>query len=157
MDLSNVAILFDMDGTLGDFYNVPNWLEEVRSFSTHPYEVAKPMWDTYKLSHLLSKCIERGAIIKIVSWCSKESNKRFDDRTRTAKLKWLRDNHIPYTSYRITHYGYPKEYCRIKCRRNILVDDNREIRKNFRKFENCETINPQKVDLIEWLEKLLAD
>lgn len=155
--MNNLTLVFDMDGTIGAFYNVPDWLSKIRNFDVSPYLDAKPMWDMRKLRKLLLACIERGAEVKIVSWCSKESNKRFDDATRAAKLKWLEHYGFPYTSYRITHYGYPKEYCRNKERHNILIDDNSNVRNSFCRFEGCEAIDPNEVDLLSYLEELLAE
>lgn len=154
--MNNLTLVFDMDGTIGALYDVPNWLSKIRNYDTSPYLEAKPMWDMKKLRQLLLACVERGAEVKIVSWCSKESNKRFNDATRMAKLKWLEQYNFPYTSYRITHYGYPKEYCRNKKRHNILIDDNSNVRDSFCRFENCEAVDPTKVDLLSYLEGLLA-
>ena len=42
--MKNIYINFDMDGTIADFYNVPHWLEAIRAFDTHTYEVARPMF-----------------------------------------------------------------------------------------------------------------
>lgn len=154
---NNLTLIFDMDGTINKFYSVPNWLQKIRAFDTSPYLEAEPLWNTDKLNSLLLACLKKGIEVKICSWCSKESNKRFDDATRHAKLEWLKKYGFPYSSYRITHYGYPKEYCRNKNRRNILIDDNRNIREKFCRFENCEAIDPTETNIIEWLENLLAD
>lgn len=155
--MSNLTIIFDMDGTINNFYDIPDWLSKIRDYNTAPYLEAKPKWDMDKLNSLLLACIEKGIEVKICSWCSKESNKNFDNATRQAKLQWLRKYNIPYTTYRITHYGYPKEYCRNRKRHNILVDDNAKIRERFCRFDHCEAIDPNEVNIIEWLEKLLAE
>ena len=31
-------IFFDMDGTIADLYNIPNWKEELDSFNPSPYK-----------------------------------------------------------------------------------------------------------------------
>ena len=39
----NIAINFDMDGTIADLYGVENWLEHLINGNTFPYEMAKPL------------------------------------------------------------------------------------------------------------------
>lgn len=36
------AIYFDMDGTIANFYSVPNWLDYLIASDPTPYEVARP-------------------------------------------------------------------------------------------------------------------
>ena len=38
------AIFWDMDGTIADLYNVPNWLDKLRAEDTSPYREAKPLF-----------------------------------------------------------------------------------------------------------------
>ena len=38
-----MTIFFDMDGTIADFYNVPNWLLKLRNNDASPYEEAVPL------------------------------------------------------------------------------------------------------------------
>ena len=38
------AIYFDMDGTIADLYNQPNWLKRLREFDPKPYRVPNPWW-----------------------------------------------------------------------------------------------------------------
>ena len=38
-------ICFDMDGTIADLYNVPNWLPKLRAEDASPYEDAAPIYD----------------------------------------------------------------------------------------------------------------
>lgn len=154
MTTTPITIIFDMDGTLCSTYDVPNWLEMLRKYDSTPYAIAKPMWDFARLNAAVIALMEIGVEIKIVSWCSKESTKDFDDHVREVKRNWLNENGFPFNSCRITPYGYPKEYLRNKDAYNILIDDNPLVRENFCRFENCEAIDPTKVDIIEWLENL---
>ena len=48
-------ICFDMDGSIADFYGVPNWLEMIRAFDPTPYKIAKPMWDMSALANVLNQ------------------------------------------------------------------------------------------------------
>lgn len=37
------TIYFDLDGTLVNLYNVPNWLQKIRSEDVSPYLDAEPL------------------------------------------------------------------------------------------------------------------
>lgn len=151
------TIIFDMDGTLCSTYQVPNWLESLRNYQTTPYEVAQPMWNMEKLHKIVESCRAHNIEIKIVSWSSKESNIEFDARIRKAKREWLEKYSFPFDSCRITPYGYPKEYLRNRNCRNVLIDDNPEVRESFCRFANCSAIDPATTDIVEWLENLIED
>ena len=40
-----MRIYFDMDGTIADLYGVENWLNDLRTERTTPYEIATPLCD----------------------------------------------------------------------------------------------------------------
>lgn len=152
-----MRIVFDMDGTIAALYQVDNWLEKLRDNDASPYMDAKPMWKMEKLAATLRKLQKHGISISIVSWLSKESNKTFDHETRVAKKAWLKKFDFPVDEIHIVKYGTPKGNYRMRNDRNVLIDDNAEVRKQFEQFSNCSTVNPTEVDIITWLEKLIAD
>ena len=126
------AIVFDMDGTLADFYGVENWLEDIRSGNARPYKIAKPLYDMDSLNILLNLLKEKGFRIIITSWLAKGSSEEFDRATRKAKIEWLRQYHFPYDEIHLVKYGTTKANCtRKKADYQILVDDNAEVRKGW--------------------------
>ena len=90
--MKNIYINFDMDGTIADFYNVPHWLEAIRAFDTHPYEVARPMFHRTWMTQQLNRLQSCGYKLRIISWTSKDSTPEFDEAIKTAKLNWLATN-----------------------------------------------------------------
>ena len=64
------AIYFDMDGTIADFYGVPNWLDYLNKDDTYPYKAAKPLVNMSLLARLLNHLQAEGWHIGIVSWLS---------------------------------------------------------------------------------------
>ena len=46
-------IVFDMDGTIANFYGVENWLECLKNSDTTPYEKAEPLYNTNELNNIL--------------------------------------------------------------------------------------------------------
>ena len=78
-------IVFDMDGTLAATYNVPNWLEKLRSYDPTPYQTAEPLVDMAELACLLRSLQNCGINVAVITWLSKEPNKQYDDEVRKQR------------------------------------------------------------------------
>ena len=144
-------LVFDMDGTIADLYNVNGWLEYLQNGNPTPYIVANPIYDMFSLNNLLDILKKQGWKIAIVSWVSKNCDDDFKKAIRTAKTEWLDRYNFPYDELHIVKYGTTKANCVRKFNgRKILIDDNEKILKGW----NGETINAnenilkQLVDLI---------
>ena len=48
------ALVFDMDGTLANLYNEPNWLEDLQNGNARPYENAQPLVNMEDLAIILN-------------------------------------------------------------------------------------------------------
>ena len=146
-------ICFDMDGTIADFYSVPNWLDKLRAEDPSPYSDAAPMWNMEELRKILLLLIGEGWEVRVISWLSKDSSESYKDRVRKAKLEWLAKYDFPYRRCHLVAYGTTKADCvRRWASPAILVDDNEKVRNGWHLGE---TIDPTKVNLIEELRKLL--
>lgn len=149
------AICFDMDGTIADLYNVPNWLSLLRQFNPSPYRNAEPMWDMNELALLLMGLQAKGIEIRVLTWLSKETNPAYDRKVCQAKIDWLRHYDFPFDDFQGIAYGVPKEYFVRDLRAGdtaILIDDNAEVRNGW---HIGETIDPTTCNLIEVLKGLL--
>lgn len=117
---------FDMDGTLCSTYDVPNWLDALRSFSTRPYVEAVPLMNFSALARQLNAAQRKGAKLVIISWSSKESNEVFDHEIMVAKIGWLAE-HLPsvhWDEINVVPYGTNKaEVCGVDGEDFILFDD----------------------------------
>ena len=149
-------ICFDMDGTIADLYGVPNWLQGLRSFNPTPYEQAEPMWDMEELNAVLKMLQTQGIEIRIISWLSKETNRRYDEQVRQAKRNWLKNQNFVYNNVHLVKYGTTKANCIRKYLAEnelaILIDDNEQVRNGWTLGE---TIDPTKDNIIEILKTLL--
>jgi hypothetical protein len=146
------VLVFDMDGTIADFYGVDNWLDDLNNYCTRPYEIAKPLYDMVELVNLLEELKKIGYIIAITTWLSANSTKEYDDRVRKAKLEWLKKYSFPYDEIHLVKYGTTKANCTRKLGGfQILVDDNEKVRKGWNLGA---TINANE-DIIEKLKELL--
>lgn len=151
--MSKGLICFDMDGTIADLYGVKDWLAHIENENPMPYVVAKPMWNMAKLTTVLEKLIAQDWEIRVISWLAKDASKEYNEAVRAAKLWWLSYYGFPYKKAHIVAYGTTKADAvrRLKVPA-ILVDDNAKVRQGWTLGE---AVNPQKVDIIEYLEKLV--
>ena len=51
----NKTLVFDMDGTIADFYGVEGWLDDLHAENTRPYSQAEPLWDMVELAEVLNQ------------------------------------------------------------------------------------------------------
>ena len=126
------TLVFDMDGTLADFYGVDGWLEDLQNENTRPYDIAKPLYNMEVLNAILDLLKAQGWTIAITTWLAKGSTKAFDDMVRASKIAWLQKYNFSYDEIHLVRYGTTKANC---TRKNggvqILVDDNEKIRKGW--------------------------
>ena len=146
------VIVFDMDGTLADFYGVDGWLNDLNNYNTRPYEVAKPLYDMVELAEILDELKKIGYIIAVTTWLSDNSTKEYDNEVRKAKLEWLARYNFPYDEIHLVKYGTTKANCTRKLGGfQILVDDNEKVRKGW----NLGATIDANENIIEKLKELL--
>ena len=150
--MDNKTIVFDMDGTIANFYGVANWLEYLQNEDTTPYEVAAPLYDMEYLNALLIILKKQGWRIVVTTWLSKGGTKEYNDRTRKAKLEWLEQYNFPYDEIHLVKYGTTKANCtRHIGGFQILVDDNEAVRKGWKLGD---TINANE-NILKKIEELI--
>lgn len=146
------VIVFDMDGTIADFYGVEGWLDDLHASNPRPYKVAKPLVDMIVLNKLLELLKAQGWTICVTSWLANGSSKEFDKLVRTAKRNWLVKYDFPYDEIHLVKYGTTKANCtRHHKGYQVLVDDNADIRKGWNLGH---TINANE-DILSALAELL--
>ena len=129
---TNKTIVFDLDGTIVNFYGVDGWLNDIRNENTRPYEIAEPLYDMEVLNAILITLKSQGWRIAITTWLAMNSSVEFENRTRNAKLDWLAKYNFPYDEIHLVRYGTTKANCtRSKGGYQILVDDNAKIRQGW--------------------------
>ena len=126
------TLVFDMDGTIADFYGVEYWLEDLKNENERPYREAEPLYNMDVLASVIGLLRVNGWTIAITSWLAKDSTKAYDEKVRKAKKEWLAKYRFPYDEIHLVKYGTTKANC---TRKNggfqILVDDNEQVRKGW--------------------------
>ena len=126
------TLVFDMDGTIANFYGVSNWLEDIRNGNPRPYIVAEPLYDMEILNAILNLLKLQGWKIAVTSWLAKGSDKEFDELTRIAKREWLTKYDFPFDEIHLVKYGTTKANCTRKNQGyQVLVDDNEQVRNGW--------------------------
>lgn len=122
-------IVFDMDGTIANLYGVENWLNDLRTEKTRPYEIAEPMYNMNELVELLNELRKLGWLICVTTWLAKNATKEYNKAVTKAKKEWLAKYNFPYDEIHCVKYGTTKANCtRHKADFQILIDDNKKVR-----------------------------
>ena len=146
------TLVFDMDGTIVNLYNVKDWVKKINSEDVSPYEVASPLYDMNFLNSVLLCFKNRGWRIAVTTWSSKTGSKEFNKKVRKAKIDWLKKNNFPFDEIHVVKYGTLKSKCTAKLGgRQILIDDNEKVRKSWK----CETIDAKNRHIVDQLIKVL--
>lgn len=127
-----MTIFFDLDGTIANLYNVPNWLLKLRNSDVSPYEEAAPLFRLNNIARLLNILQKNGIRIGIITWLAKDSNPLYDKAIRRAKRRWLARHlgSVDWDEIHMVKYGTPKTKFR-KAANDILFDDVEEIREKW--------------------------
>lgn len=128
----NKILVFDMDGTIANFYGVDGWLNDLQNQNTRPYDIAEPIYNMNELNRILETLRANGWMIVITTWLAKDATKKYDNKVRKAKLEWLARHNFNYDEIHLVKYGTTKANCTRKYKGyQILVDDNEKIRKGW--------------------------
>ena len=126
------TIVFDMDGTIADFYGVNGWLDDLMNENTRPYDIAEPLYNMEVFNAIIDVLKLQGWRIVVTTWLSKGATKAFEDRTRVSKLAWLERYGVQYDEIHLVRYGTTKANATRRLGGyQILVDDNAKIRQGW--------------------------
>lgn len=128
----NKTLVFDMDGTIADFYGVNDWLSDLMEESTRPYDVAEPLYKMDTLNTIVNLLKALDWHIVITSWVAQNATKEYAEAIRKSKIAWLNKMCFPYDEVHIVKYGTTKANCTRKLGGvQILADDNEKVRKGW--------------------------
>ena len=147
------TLVFDMDGTLADFYGVRGWLNMIHAEDPTPYIKAKPLYNYILLNEILWTLKNDGWRIVITSWLAGGATPEYNRKVRQAKKEWLERYDFPYDEIHLIKYGTTKANCTRKHGGfQILVDDNEQVRKGWTLGDTIDA----KQNIIPALQALIA-
>lgn len=130
--MMNKTIVFDMDGTIADFYGVKTWMEDLANENARPYRECKPLYDMDTLNTVVDCLKALGFRIVVTTWLSKDSTEEFKNEVRKAKLEWLEKYDFCFDEIHLVQYGTTKANCTRKLGGyQVLVDDNEKVRNGW--------------------------
>ena len=120
-------VYLDMDGTIADLYNTPNWLERLINEDENIFTECEPL---ITMEELETYFPTEKYDIRICSMTPKNATCEYCENVENQKNEWL-DKFFPNIVKRYyLPYGSNKNYKNSKnC---ILVDDNETIRNNYK-------------------------
>jgi len=125
--MNKQVVYLDMDGTIANLYEQPNWLQDLTKGNIRPFAKAQPMITEQELLSIYPKDQYE---LRVCSMTPKNATKDYCERVARAKDKWL-DKYFPTITHRVyMKYGNNKNLK--NCRNHILIDDNETIRNNFK-------------------------
>lgn len=150
------AIYFDMDGTIADLYNYPDWLDCLNNSDVAPYVNAAPMTNMENLNALMEKFIAAGFIIGVISWAAMNGTKEYNKETRKAKREWINKYFPCVSEFHVVKYGTAK-HVTANIKGSILVDDNADVRMAWNNYteENYSIDASDTANMIKTLENIL--
>lgn len=149
------AVYFDMDGTIADLYNVPDWLEHLQNERTSPYTDAKPLVDMGHLQTIIATLNGLGIAVGVISWGAKGGTTEYTRRVKKAKVSWLKKHGLNIQEIHVVKYGTPKH--RVAKHKNaVLVDDEQQNLNKWRgatiNASNAVAMMTQLTNMIEQLQ-----
>lgn len=146
------AIYWDLDGTLANLYNYPNWLDMLHAEDVTPYANCEPRVNMSELNNILCEFATLGVTIGVISWGAMNSSNEYTRATKKAKKAWCEKYLTCVTEFHVVKYGTPK-HVTAKIKDSILVDDNADVRKAWK---NGATIDASKSEeMMKNLRQLL--
>lgn len=150
------TIAFDMDGTIYDLYGQKGWLNALETEKAEIFTTGKAMVDLAELKEVCHKLQNQGWTIGVITWLPKNATYEFNKKCELSKQLWLKENNLDFFQFfNAQPYGTDKkEGLPFRAEKNILVDDNKEVRAEWEINEKYLTIDANG-NIIEDLKKLL--
>ena len=125
--MKKINVYLDMDGTIADLYGQENWLSRLLNEEENLFATCEPMTTEEVIFRHFPKEQYK---VKVLSMTPKDVSETYCKKVIAEKNAWL-DKFFPNITER--HYlPYGKNKNLKNSVNAILVDDNTEIRENFK-------------------------
>lgn len=152
------TITFDLDGTLYDLYNLPNWLPMIENEQPEVFTEGSDYVNIEDLKVLIADLQNLGWTVGITTWLPMKATEEYQRACEFAKKNWLTKKGLDNLQfYNFVPYGTEKRNCLpFVGELNVLVDDNTDILASWRMNKHYKTIAVEKGDtLIEDIRRKL--
>ena len=136
------TIWFDMDGTIYDLYKMHGWLEALRAENWEmAFYAGNPRAHIDRINQAIEALIEAGWQVGVITWAPKGYTRENIalDEVRDVKFRWLcefcpalADGKFACIPYGESKAEYLLDWLHCAGKLNYLVDDNREVREEWR-------------------------
>ena len=120
-------IFFDMDGTIADLYNYPDWLDNILAENDIMFKWLAPMYSYSEMLALQEQF--DNCELEIITWTPMNASPEYCQKVEEAKRIWIEGIYPGiFSRINVLPYGVPKQYAHTTRAKNmILVDDNQEV------------------------------
>ena len=94
--MSRITIYLDLDGTVYDLYNIPNWEQKLRAEVPNMYNQNRPLY-TERIHTIVSALLKLGVKFNAITKLSMTATKNYAELTTAEKKSWVRTN-LPFVS-----------------------------------------------------------
>lgn len=125
------TIIFDMDGTIADLYNHPEWLsyfQEEKSI----FQYLEPMIPTFAFNSIIEK-LKTVCDVRIITWLPMNATKEYKAICRKDKKQWVKTFVPSIEKVHAIAYDSNKHGVKGISKNAILFDDNEKVRESWEK------------------------
>ncbi len=128
--IKNSKVLFDMDGTIADLYNVNDWLNKLQDSDASVFAEAKPLVDINAFKAYLRDMKTLGHSVEISTWLPKNATNQYKKAVIKAKAEWLVKYGIMELLDAVNYLDYGVD--KSQGVSDIIYDDSDEVLLNFK-------------------------
>ncbi len=127
---TTTKVLFDMDGTIADLYNVKDWLQKLESSDTSVFSDAKPLVKIKSFKSYLKNLKEQGFKVEVTTWLPKNATKEYEQAVANAKKEWLQKYGILELLDNVNYLSYGID--KSQTENDFIFDDDDKVLNTFK-------------------------
>lgn len=153
---NSIKVYFDLDGTVYDLYNKPNWLDDLENEKPNVFTANRFMPDPVRFRKLIGDLLMLGVEFEVITWLSMQSSPEYEKVCSAEKTEWVK-KYMPFVQ-KVTclSYGIPKQNAITK-RSGLmyLIDDNADVCKQWETKKQRVALNVNSVyTVLDALEQI---
>lgn len=125
------TIIFDMDGTIADLYNHPEWLPMIRS-EKNIFNLLEPMVAPFLLDMVIKK-LQTVCEVKVITWLPMNATSEYKKVCTKDKKSWISTFFPSIKKVHAIQYGAKKHYVKGLSENAVIFDDNKQVRAEWAK------------------------